>query len=59
MGTLPVEHSLEFQKSDLLLPQISFWRARRLLFESLMHALVAAVLLRLARLDSLMSDAQS
>src|ERR1700722_597316 len=50
---------LKTQKSHLLPPQIPLRWSCGLLFQRLMHALVAAVLLRLAWLDPFMPDAQS
>jgi hypothetical protein len=54
-----VELFLETEKSHLLPPQIPLRWSRGLLFQRSMHALVAAVLLRLAWLDPFMPDAQS
>src|SRR5580704_1706333 len=54
-----VELFLETEKRHLLPPQIPLRWSCGLLFQRLMHTLVASVLLRLAWLDPFMPDAQS
>ena len=49
---------LETQKSYLLPPQITLRRTGRFLFQRLMHALVATVLLRLTWLNPFVPDAK-
>jgi hypothetical protein len=58
VGPLCVELVAEGVEAGLLLQAVRAWRAGCFLFEGEMHALVAAVLLRLSGLDALDRDAE-
>ena len=58
MGTLEVVFVLELIKAALLRAQRPFGRSRRLFFQRAVHALVAAILLRLARRDPFHANPQ-
>jgi len=59
MRTLPVEDVHELVEAGLLLEEVGGGRFRGLLFPGEMHAFVAAILLRMARLDALNANAEA
>jgi hypothetical protein len=59
MRTLLVEDLHELIEAGLLLEEVGGGRLRGLFFQGEMHAFVAAILLRMARLDALNANAEA